>query len=323
MLYRSANFLLLDITASLLVFSSALHGKTARRRRQLFSTAEELSSAGKDEVSSDGVTSKSDLMAILFRLFVFSGYFAMMMASISLFKSHPLFMIFVQHIAIVLFIIIAFLQWFKPCLALCLGGLFSIIWLVSAYTTFRWILNDMVVALFSLLVSHVRFQNFPSLQMFLWIAVLYDICILETLSKGLPSLFSAGECDTLICNAFEINNAWELPTLFTFKLGPPQEHVFLGAGDIIIGCLVANFSEMFFNSLRYLSGTVLSYAIAIALLCKVDDEPYPALVTIVPLCSLQLVVSAILSRKTKALFSFGSSLDGCGMEREKEIWVRL
>ena len=167
MLYRSANFLLLDITASLLVFSSALHGKTARRRRQLFSTAKELSSAGKDEVSSDEVTRKSDLMAILFRPFVFSGYFAMMMASISLFKSHPLFMIFVQHIAIVLFIIVAFLQWFKPCLALCLGGLFSIIWLVSAYTTFRWILNDVVVALFSLLVSHVRFQNFPSLQMFL------------------------------------------------------------------------------------------------------------------------------------------------------------
>ena len=323
MLYRSANFWLLDITASLLVFSSALHGKTARRRRQLFSTAKELSSTGKDQVSSDEVTRKSDLIAILFRFFLFSGFFAMMVTSINLFKWHPLFMIFVQHIAIILFIILAFLQWFKPCLALCLGGLFSIIWLVSANTTFRWILNDMVVALFSLLVSHVRFQHFPSLQMFLWIAVLYDICLLETLSKGLPSLFSAGDCDTLICNAFEINNSWELPTLFTFKLGPQEDHVFLGTGDIIIGCLVANFSEMFFNSLRYLSGTVLSYAIAIALLRKVDDEPYPALVTIVPLCSLQLVVSAILSRKTRKLFSFGYSLDECGMESEKEIWFRL
>lgn len=317
MLYRSANFWLLDITASLLVFFSALHGKTARRKRQLFAMAKEVSSTGKDEVVGGEVTRKSDLMAILFRLFLFSGYFAMMVASVILFKSHPFFMIFVQHIAIILFIIIAFLQWFQPRLGLCLGGLFAIIWIVSASTTFRWILNDMVIALFSLLASHVRFPNFPSLQMFLWIAFLYDICLLKTLSKGFPSLFSVGECDTPICNAFEINNEWELPTLFTFKLGPQQEHVLLGAGDIIIGCLVANFSEMFFNSLKYLSGTVLSYAIAIALLSKVEDVPYPALVTIVPLCSLQLVVSAILSRKTRKLFSFGSSLDRCGMERER------
>ena len=140
--------------------------------------------------------------------------------------------------------------------------------------------------------------------MFLWLAVAYDICLVNTLSRGLPSLFSAGGCDTLLCNAFEINNEWELPTIFTFKIGPREGHVFLGAGDIIIGCMVANFSQMFFRSSKYLSGTVLSYALAIALLSRVEEEPYPALVTIVPLCSCQLIVSAILSRKARRLFSF-------------------
>lgn len=104
-------------------------------------------------------------------------------------------------------------------------------------------------------------------------------------------------------------------------LGPQQEHVFLGAGDIIIGCLVANFSQMFFKSLRYLSGTVSSYAIAIALLRKVEHEPYPALVTIVPLCSFQLVVSAILSHKTRKLFSFASVDNGVERKKGDCIWV--
>ena len=165
-------------------------------------------------------------------------------------------------------------------------------------------MNDTVIALFSILVSHVHFRNFPSLQMFLWTAVVYDICLVKVLSSGLPSLLSKGSCKSLLCNAFEINNEWELPTIFTFKLGPREGHVFLGAGDIVIGCIVANFSQMFFKSSKYLSGTVCSYALAIALLSRIEEEPYPALVTIVPLCTCQLVLSAFLSRKAKKLFSF-------------------
>ncbi|RMX60713.1 hypothetical protein pdam_00006784 [Pocillopora damicornis] len=121
-------------------------------------------------------------------------------------------------------------------------------------------------------------------------------------------------CETVFCKALELSEAWELPTIFTFKLGPREEHVYLGAGDIIIGCMVSNFSQMFFRSSKYLSATVLTYAIAIALLSQVGDEPYPALVTIVPLCSLQLVLSAILSHKTRSLLSL-KCLDS---ERERE-----
>ena len=303
MLYRSINFWMLDITTSLLVFISAWYGKTIRRRKTLTEVSEVVSSVGKEK-ESGGEMTKSNLRETLRRLLFYTAYFVMMALSIALFQSHPYFMVLVQHITVIFCILIAFLQWFQPHLALCLGGLFSITWIASASTTFRWILNDMVIALFSLLVSHVHFQNFPSLQIFLWIAVVYDICLVNTVFRGVPSLLSVGNCDTILCNAFEINNEWELPTIFTFKLGPRDEHVFLGAGDIIIGCLVANFSQMFFKSSRYLSGTVLSFALAIALLSRVDDEPYPALVTIVPLCSCQLVVSAILSCKTKKLFSF-------------------
>lgn len=318
MLYRFVNFWLLDITASLLVFISAWYGKRTRRRIRNTDIGEDVLSAAKEKELDDemvGGDHESRLGATLRRLVFYTIYFVLMAVSVVLLQSHPYIMISVQHITVIFCILLAFVQWFEPYMALCLGGLFSAIWILSAATTLRWIINDIVIAFFALLVSHVHFQNFPSLQMFLWIAVVYDVCLVKTISQGLPSLFSAGDyCDTVLCKAFEISNAWELPTIFTFKLGPRDGHVYLGAGDIIIGCMVANFSQMFFRSSKYLSGTVLSYALAIALLSRVEDEPYPALVTIVPLCSFQLVVSAILSRKARKLFSF-QCLDSAGGER--------
>lgn len=326
MLYRFVNFWLLDLTASLLVFISAWYGKMMRRKMK---TSDNMSrdavSATKEKDLNDEMV-ESHFSATLGRLFFYTIYFVFMAASVVLFQSHPYIMISVQHITVIFCIMLTFVQWFKPYMAMCFGGLFSIIWIMSAATTFRWVINDIVIALFALLVSHVHFQNFPSLQMFLWIAVVYDVCLVKTISQGLPSLFSTGDyCDTVLCKAFEISDAWELPTIFTFKLGPRDGHVYLGAGDIIIGCMVANFSQMFFRSSKYLSGTVLSYAVAIALLNQVENEPYPALVTIVPLCSFQLVVSAILSRKARRLFSFqcleSGGQRGGGLAREIELLI--
>lgn len=326
MLYRFVNFWLLDLTASLLVFISAWYGKIMRRKMK---TNDNMSRdavfVAKEKDLNDEMV-ESHFSATLGRLFFYTIYFVFMAASVVLFQSHPYIMISVQHITVIFCIMLTFVQWFKPYMAMCFGGLFSIIWIMSAATTFRWVINDIVIALFALLVSHVHFQNFPSLQMFLWIAVVYDVCLVKTISQGLPSLFSTGDyCDTVLCKAFEISDAWELPTIFTFKLGPRDGHVYLGAGDIIIGCMVANFSQMFFRSSKYLSGTVLSYAVAIALLNQVENEPYPALVTIVPLCSFQLVVSAILSRKARRLFSFqcleSGGQRGGGLAREIELLI--
>lgn len=326
MLYRFVNFWLLDLTASLLVFISAWYGKIMRRKMK---TSDNMSRdavfVAKEKDLNDEMV-ESHFSATLGRLFLYTIYFVLMAASVVLFQSHPYIMISVQHITVIFCIMLTFVQWFKPYMAMCFGGLFSIIWIMSAATTFRWVINDIVIALFALLVSHVHFQNFPSLQMFLWIAVVYNVCLVKTISQGLPSLFSTGDyCDTVLCKAFEISDAWELPTIFTFKLGPRDGHVYLGAGDIIIGCMVANFSQMFFRSSKYLSGTVLSYAVAIALLNQVENEPYPALVTIVPLCSFQLVVSAILSRKARRLFSFqcleSGGQRGGGLAREIELLI--
>lgn len=323
MLYRFVNFWLLDLAASLLVFISAWYGKMTRRRMKNTDNNGDAVFAGKAKELDDEVV-ESHFGATLRRLILYTIYFALMAASVVLFQSHPYVMISVQHITVIFSILLAFVQWFRPLMALCFGGLFSIIWIMSAATTLRWVINNVVIAFFAILVSHVHLQNFPSLQMFLWIALVYDVCLVKTISQGLPSLFSTGDynCDSVLCKAFKISDAWELPTIFTFKLGPREGHVYLGAGDIIIGCMVANFSQMFFKSSKYLSGTVLSYALAIALLSQVEDEPYPALVTIVPLCSFQLVVSAILSRKARRLFSFQCLESGGergGVAREIEL----
>ena len=245
MCYRFVNFWLMDMTASLLVFISAWYGKVMRRKMKSCEMSRDAFFAAKEKELDDEVV-ESHFCAALARLFLYTIYFVLMAASVVLFQSHPYIMISVQHITVIFCIMLTFFQWFKPYTALCFGGLFSIIWITSAATTFRWVINDIVIALFAILVSHVHFQNFPSLQMFLWIAVVYDVCLVKTISRGLPSLFSAGDyCDTVLCKVFEISDAWELPTIFAFKLGPRDGHVYLGAGDIIIGCMVANFLRCF------------------------------------------------------------------------------
>lgn len=317
--YHIVNFWLLDLTASFLVFVSAWYGKIKRRRIQTDEVGDYVITVVKEKKVGEGEeTSESLCQGSLRRLFLYTTYFVMMAASVVLFDCYPYFMIFFQHVTVIFCILITFFQWFQPRLAMFIGGTFSTLWLLSEATTFRWVLNDVIIAFFGLLVGYLHFKNFPSLQMFLWLAVVYDVCLVKNLYLGVPSLFSAGKgetnCETVFCKAFELSEAWELPTIFTFKLGPREEHVYLGAGDIIIGCMVSNFSQMFFRSSKYLSATVLTYAVAIALLSQVGDEPYPALVTIVPLCSLQLVLSAILSHKTRSLFSL-KCLDS---EREPE-----
>ena len=306
------------------MFLSAWYGKIVRRKTKSCEISSDAAFAAKEKDLHE-VPVESSFCATLARLFLYTIYFVLMAVFVVLFQSHPYIMISVQHITVIFCIMLTFFQWFRSYVALCFGGLFSLIWILSAATTLRWVINDIVIGLFALLVSHVHFQNFPSLQMFLWIAVVYDVCLVKTISRGLPSLFSTGDhCDTVLCKAVEVSDAWELPTIFTFKIGPREGHVYLGAGDIIIGCMVANFSQMFFRSSKYLSGTVLSYAVAIALLSQVGNEPYPALVTIVPLCSFQLVVSAILSRKARRLFSFQCLESGGqrgGLAREIELLI--
>ncbi|XP_022801321.1 uncharacterized protein LOC111339006 [Stylophora pistillata] len=307
--YHLVNFWLLDLTASFLVFVSAWYGKISRRRITDEIGDYPITPVKEKKLAEGAQTAESFCEGSLRLLILYTIYFLTMAASVVLFQWYSFLIIFFQHITVIFCIFVTFYQWLQPRLALFVGGTFSTLWFMSGTTTFRWVLNDIVIAFFGLLVGgNVHFKSFPSLQIFLWLAVVYDVCLVKNVYQGVPSLLSAGQgeknCETVFCKAFEISDAWELPTIFTFKLGLPEEYVYLGAGDIIIGCIVSNFSQMFFRSSKYLSATVLTYAIAIALLSQVGDEPYPALVTIVPLCSFQLVLSAILSNKTKNLFSF-------------------
>ena len=319
----------MNVFSSLIVFSSAWYGKI-KRQKSTAGYAGSVSLAAFKDQEEDGTDktffSESCFGDAMSRFLLYIMYFVFMATSVVLLKSHPYVVISMQHFTVIICILTAFFQWVEPRQALFFGGLFCTVWILSAATSLRWVFNNIVIAFLGLLVSGVHFKNFAFLQMFLWMAVIYDVWLLNTLSNGLPSLFSVGHCETVLCQAFEINDAWELPTIFTFKLGPKESYVFLGAGDIIIGCVVSNFSQMFFRTSKYMFGTVLSYTLAIALLKHVGNEPYPALVTIVPLCTLQVIISAFLSSKTRQLFSLKcfehAELAGSGTAmRQFELFV--
>ena len=296
----------MDISVSALVFFSALYGEKMRRNGQWTSVlnSAELTDI-QDNSSLENQGKGADLKLPQYLLFNFT-YFASMGLTVLVLQYYPSVMIILQHVAVVSFIVIAFAQWLPLKTGYLLGILFGAIWLLSVETQFRWIINNMIIAMFAFLASHVQFRNFAFLQIFLWTALVYDVCLLARMNET-PQVLSIGECGNLLCQLFEMNSAWELPSVFTVRFGENQTHVFLGTGDIIIGAIVANFAMSFFKSPRCLLGVVASYSIAIAFLSQVDtNRPYPALISIVPMCSVSLVCCAVACKKTKRLFSLSN-----------------
>ncbi|KAJ7333667.1 hypothetical protein OS493_017211 [Desmophyllum pertusum] len=296
----------MDVSVSALVFLSAIYGEKMRRNGQWTNSSKSDETDGPENTSAIENPSKgTELKLPQYLLFNFT-YFAAMGLTVVILQYYPSVMIILQHVAVVSFIMIAFAQWLPLKMGYSLGILFGALWLLSVETEFRWIINNVIIAMFAFLASHVQFRNFAFLQIFLWTALVYDVCLLARMNET-PQVLSVGECGNLLCQLFEMNSAWELPSVFTVRFGENQTHVFLGTGDIIIGAIVANFAMSFFKSPRCLLGVVASYSTAIAFLSQVDtNKPYPALISIVPMCSVSLVGCAVVCKKTKRLFSLTS-----------------
>ena len=302
------NFWIMDVSVSALVFLSAIYGEKMRRNGQSTNALKIPGELATDnqEIASPEFQSKGKELKLPQYLFFNFSYFGAMGLAVVILQYYPSVMIVLQHIAVMSFIVIAFAQWLPLKIGYLMGILFGAVWLFSVQTEFRWIINNVIIAMFAFLASHVQFRNFAFLQIFLWTALVYDVCLLARMNQS-PQLLSVGECGNLLCQLFEMNSAWELPSVFTVRFGENETHVFLGTGDIIIGAIVANFAMSFFKSSRCLIGVVASYSTAIALLSQVEnDRPYPALISIVPMCSFALVGCAVACRKTKRLFSMVS-----------------
>lgn len=309
------NFWIMDLSVSGLVLLSAVYGDRMRRNGQSKTGSQNETFEG--DLASESQETEPGLVTYLFLNFC---YFAAMGLTVLILQYHPSVMIVLQHIAVVSFIIIAFVQWLPPRIGLFAGVLFSVVWLLSVETNSRWFFNNLIIAMFTFLASHVHFRNFAFLQIFLWTAVIYDVCLLARMNGDSPQLFSVGECGNLLCQLFEMNNAWELPSIFTVCFGASDTRVFLGTGDIVIGAIISNFAMSFFRSLKCLASVVGSYGLAIGLLSHVDsNRPYPALISIVPCCSLALVLCAVFCKKTKRLFSM--SCKECEFSRDEYLVI--
>lgn len=301
------NFWIMDASVCALALISAFYGEKNRRRdtpstsRTTIRTEKELlSRASPSSELKEQEMSKPNFL--LYLLLNFS-YFATMALTVLFLQFYPNVMVALQHFAVISFLILAFTQWIPGKLGYVTGMLFALFWMSSTGTSYRWIINNVIIAMFALLASHVHFRNFAFLQIFLWTAFVYDVCLLAKMNN-VPQLFSIGECSSLLCKLFEMNDAWQLPAVFTVRFGESTTHVFLGTGDIVIGAIISNFSFSFFKCSKCLLWTVSSFGLAIGLLSRIDsNRPYPALVSIVPCCSIALILCAVCSRKTKKLFS--------------------
>lgn len=304
------NFWIMDAFASCLIFVSALAGD--RRQKTKEQETEGNYFVLKEDFSDDDKEHSQEIrMNLGHYLLLNILYFTMMACMVTALRYYPIYIIYIQHIAVVGFIMMAFDGWFPPIIAYPLGITLSIIWFLSGSTGYRWILNNIIIVVFTLMIGDIHFKNFTVLQIFMWSAFVYDVCVLAGNVSLTPTMFSVkvDECDTLICHLFQIHDKWELPSVFTVKFGNATQ-VFLGTGDILLGALIVNFSKAFFKSTKYVVAVVLSFSFSLSLLSQVDSLPFPALASIVPVCTVAIILCAIVSGKTKQLFSVNKEHSG-------------
>jgi len=253
------------------------------------------------------------------RFFIFNFlYFVFMFILITFLHRYAAVLLVVQHIAVIGVIFLCFMQFGRPTRAIPLALLYAALWLTSIDTPYRWILNNTIVVMCILLTGYIRFKNFIYLQIFMWLAFVYDVYMLsginvsnnlqhfqffsyhENLAAVAPTVDPLiQQCKNLLCHVFNHDNNFKIPTAFSIQFGEEIDHVFIGTGDIMIGAFVANFTFRFFKKTNYMAFTVISFGVSVALLSQIStNAPFPALLTIVPICTLALMVLGLWSNKS-------------------------
>lgn len=244
-------------------------------------------------------------------------YFLAMFVTVVVMKKYPILLLCVQHIAIVIVIGFYFLQFARPTVAIPCAAVYTLVWFLSVNTSYRWMINNTIVIMCVLMTGYVQFRNFLYLQIFMWLAFVYDVYMLGGVNIASTFQFFSytdkplinpvepvldiqavtDSCQTLLCSIFSHDKSFKIPTVFSVQFGNPIDYVYIGSGDIMIGALVANFSLTFFKKVKYMLFTVLCFGVSVALLSQVTRTPFPALLSIVPICTIAIMLSGLCSRR--------------------------
>ena len=292
-------------------------------------------------------TNKNDRWSYLKFSLLNLFYFLIMFSIVTVLHQYPSFLLIIQHISVFLVITLNFLQFGKALHTIPLSMIYGFIWLVSLNTDYRWILNNTIVFMCILLTGYIRFKNFLYLQIFMWLAFFYDVYMLHGIQVDGLQFFSIREevavvsssvvtangggggaaqqsCQTMLCHFFNHDNNFQIPTAFSVQLGAEVDHVYIGTGDIMIGSFVANFAFRFFEKTNYMVFTVFTFGGAVGMLSYVTtNTPFPALLTIVPICTLSVVFLALLSRRSQELIIGCKNKDRSVYRKSKSIDDRL
>ena len=312
------NFWAMNVSVTLMVFSSACYAevfirKQSNKYRVLYIPATIFG----QNIPITGVINQSNLMEhhrisfLLWFLFCIILYFLVILASVAFIEIYPKFIVYVQYSTIFVIICVFFLQYVKCQIAIPLSVLYTIAWMVSGNTQYRWIINNTIVVMVVIMTGYIEFQSFVYLQIFMWLAFLYDLTLLGDLHavKDAPEIFTYNSihsnvtqklCSTLLCSLQNHNNFYELPTVFAMQLNSSETSAYIGAGDIIIGAFLANFALLFFQSKAHLTFIVGTFSVAVGFLVKVESTPFPALAIIVPICTMGFLIAITFSGKYSA-----------------------
>ena len=312
------NFWVMNVSVTLMVFSSACYAEVfIRNQSNKYRVLYIPATIFDQNIPIVGVINQSNSMEnhrksfLLWFLFCTILYFLVILASVAIIEIYPKFIVYVQYSTIFGIIYLFILQYIKCQIAIPLSVLYTITWMMSGNTQYRWIINNTIVVMVIIMTGYIEFQSFVYLQVFMWLAFFYDLTLLGDLHaiRGAPELFTYNSihtnvtqnlCSALLCSLQNHNNFYELPTVFAMQLNSNQTSTYIGAGDIIIGAFLANFALLFFQSKAHLAFNVGTFSVAVGFLVKVESTPFPALAIIVPICTMGFLISITFSGKYSA-----------------------
>ena len=171
----------MDASVSALVFLSAIYGEKMRGTAQPAHVSKSLEGTKADHQEITATKpphgQKKELHFVQYLCLNFS-YFAAMGLTVIILQYFPSVMIALQHIAFMGFIVNAFAQWIPFKIGYLLGITIGTVWSFSVRTQFRWIIKNLIITMFAFLRVMCSSETLPSYEIFLWTALVYDVCLL-------------------------------------------------------------------------------------------------------------------------------------------------
>jgi hypothetical protein len=249
---------------------------------------------------------------------LFTSFFGLVTFVIYFLLQYPATMLAAQVLVNSMIFAVTIEPWIEnACHTLVVTVVFIIVELLSLLTPVFWITTNLMGFLICLAAGRLHFKTFTILQVFLLMTIGYHVFItgsiielqpefhvlINNITHSIPRVASIGTAPKMYSQGYQ----FEFVQVFGFCIGSSNNFAYLDVWDLIIGTIISVFAYDFFNETNKLCFyfVVLGYGFSIVLYCLlcINFILIQSVVLEVLVCSLCIVIAALMTGNVKRLFS--------------------